>query len=82
LLRVKLNKLLDCPPTVTTTLPVVAPVGTGVTMLVLLHDVGTAAAPLNVTEPELPKFVPVTVTSIPIPAGFGEIEVMYGLDCE
>jgi hypothetical protein len=33
---------------------------------------------LNVTVPELPKFVPVRVTVIPTPAGFGEIELMLG----
>ena len=41
--------LLDRPPTVTTTFPVVAPEGTGTTMLVLLQLVGVAAVPLNVT---------------------------------
>ena len=35
--------------TVTITFPLVAPTGTGVTMLVELHVVGTAMTPLNVT---------------------------------
>src|SRR3984893_15519270 len=41
--------LLATPLTVTTTLPVVAPAGTGTTMLVADHDVGVAVVPLNVT---------------------------------
>jgi hypothetical protein len=45
----KLFPLLATPPTVTTTLPVVAPAGTGATMLVLLQLVGVACTPLNVT---------------------------------
>src|SRR6266568_2512889 len=65
---VKATPLLPTPPTVTTTLPVVAPVGTGTTMLVALQLVGVAAMPLNVTvlDPcEAPKFVPVMVTDVP-----------------
>jgi len=46
---VKLTPLLATPPTVTTTFPVVAPAGTGVTMLVALQLVGVAAVPLNLT---------------------------------
>jgi hypothetical protein len=65
---VKGTPLLATPPTVTTTLPVVAPVGTGSTMLVALHVVGIPAVPLNVIVLVLcvePKFVPVTVTVAP-----------------
>src|SRR6267378_2617410 len=65
---VKLTPLLATPPTVTTTLPVVAPVGTGTTMLVALQLVGVAAVPLNVTvlvPCVAPKFVPVIVTDVP-----------------
>lgn len=40
---------LDSPPTVTTTLPVVAAVGTLVTICVGDQLVGVAAVPLNVT---------------------------------
>ena len=40
--------LLASPFTVTITFPLVAPSGTGVTMLVELQDVGTAMTPLNV----------------------------------
>lgn len=46
---VKVKPLLATPPTVTTTLPVVAPDGTGAMMLVALQVVGVAAVPLNVT---------------------------------
>jgi hypothetical protein len=40
--------LLATPPTVTTAFPVVAPIGTGATMLVALQLVVVAAVPLNV----------------------------------
>ena len=60
--------MLGVPPTVTTTFPVVAPVGTGTAMLVALQLVGVPAVPLNliVLVPCVePKFVPVTVTDVP-----------------
>jgi hypothetical protein len=56
------------PPTVTTTLPVVAPDGTGTTMLVVDQVVAVAAVPLNVTvlvPLVAPKFVPAIVTEVP-----------------
>lgn len=62
---VKLMPLLATPLTVTTTFPVVAPLGTGTTMLVAVQLVGDAKVPLNVMVllPWLgPKFVPVIVT--------------------
>src|SRR5207253_7643660 len=65
---VKLTPLLATPPTVTTTFPVVAPVGTGTTMLVALQLVGVAAVPLNFTvlvPCVAPKFAPVIVTDVP-----------------
>jgi len=48
---VKATPLLATPPTVTTTFPVVAPLGTGTTMLVpdVLQLVGVADVPLKVT---------------------------------
>jgi hypothetical protein len=46
----KPTPLLATPPTVTTTLPLVAPAGTGTVMLVSLQLVGLAATPLKVTE--------------------------------
>ena len=66
---VKATPLLAKPPTVTTTLPVVAPLGTGATMLLALQLVGAAAMPLNVTVlvPWLaPKFEPAIVIDVPI----------------
>ena len=47
---VKVEPLLATPPTVTTTLPEVAPVGTEVAMLVALQLVIAAVVPLKVTE--------------------------------
>ena len=59
--------MLAKPPTVTTTLPEVAPAGPGTTMLVADHDVGVAAVPLNVTVlvPFVaPKLLPLIVTAV------------------
>ena len=67
-MTVKLTPLLATPPTVTTTLPVVAPLGTGTVILVALQLVGVPAVPLNATELApwvAPKFVPVIVTEPP-----------------
>ena len=64
---VKLTPLLATPLTVTTTFPVVAPLGTGTAMLVALQLVGVADVPLNVTVllPCVdPKAVPVIVTEV------------------
>jgi len=46
---VNVTPLLACPPTVTTTLPLVAPIGTGEVMLVLVQLVGVATVPLKLT---------------------------------
>src|SRR2546428_3270946 len=65
---VKDAPLLATASTVTTTLPVVAPPGTGTTMLVADQFVGVAVVPLNVTvlvPLVAPKFVPVIVTAAP-----------------
>src|SRR5579872_271520 len=78
---VKLTPLLDCPPTVTTTFPVVAPLGTAATMLVALQLVGVAAVPLNVTVlvPCVePKFAPLIVTDVPAGPVAGFRLVMLG----
>jgi len=78
---VKLTPLLATPPTVTTTFPVVAPAGTGATMLVALQLVGVAAVPLNVTVLVpwvVPKFVPVIVTDVPTAPAVGVKLVMLG----
>ena len=66
--------LLPCVPTVTTTFPVVAPVGTVTPMLVALQLVVVAAVPPKVTvlvPCVLPKFVPVIVTAVPTGPEFG-----------
>jgi hypothetical protein len=77
---VKLTPGLATPPTVTTTIPVVAPVGTVTTMLVALQLVDVAATPLNVTVPlVVPKFAPATVTDVPIAPDVGLRLVMPGV---
>jgi hypothetical protein len=78
---VKLTPLLAVPPTVTTTVPVVAPAGTGTTMLVALQLVGVAVVPLNLTvllPCVAPKFVPVMVTGVPTNPDVGFRLVMLG----
>jgi hypothetical protein len=78
---VKLTPLLAAPPTVTTTLPVVAPVGTGAAMLVALQFVAVAATPLNVTALVpcvAPKFAPLIVTDVPTAPDVGFRLVMLG----
>jgi hypothetical protein len=78
---VKLTPLLDRVPTVTTTLPVVAPTGTCTEMLAAPQLVGVAAVPLNVTVlvPWVaPKFAPVIVTAAPTIVDVGERLVMLG----
>ncbi len=65
---VKFTPLLAVPETVMTTLPVVAPEGTVVTMLELPQLVAVAVVPLNLTVlvPWLdPKWLPVMVTEVP-----------------
>src|SRR5579884_2740114 len=81
MVTVKAMPLLTCPPTVTVTLPVVAPVGTGATMLVALQLVGTAVVPLKLTVlvPWVaPKFAPVMVTAVPTAPEAGDRVVMLG----
>ncbi len=77
----KLAPLLATPPTVTTTLPVVAPLGTGTTMLGSLQLVGVATVPLKVTvlvPCVAPKLVPVIVTDVPNGPDVGFKLVMLG----
>jgi hypothetical protein len=79
---VKLTPLLATPPAaVTTTLPVVAPLGTVTPILDAPQDVTVAVVPLNVTAPvpcELPKFDPVTVTAVPTAPDVTDKLVMLG----
>ena len=73
--------LLARPPTVTTTEPLVAPLGTGTAMLVALQLVGVASVPLNVTVlgPFVaPKFAPAIVTAVPTGPDVGPSDVMDG----
>jgi len=78
---VNVTPLLATPPTVTTTGPVVAPMGTGATMLVLLQLVGAAVVPLKVTlfVPWVaPKFDPLIVIEVPHAPELGERLVILG----
>src|SRR5271169_2474538 len=80
-LTVKLTLLLVTPPAVTTTFPVVAPVGTGTTMLDALQLVDAAAVPLNETvfvPCVVPKFAPVIVTNVPTNPDVGFRLAMLG----
>jgi hypothetical protein len=73
--------LLATPLTVTTTFPVVAPVGTGATIDVALQLVGVAVVPLNFTVllPFVaPKFVPVMVIDAPTAPKVGDRLVILG----
>ena len=79
---VKLFPLLAIPPTVTTTLPVVAPVGTDALIDVALHEVIVVAlVPLNCTVLlpwVVPKPVPVIVTEAPSAPEVGDKLVRLG----
>jgi hypothetical protein len=79
---VKLLPLLDAPDTVTTTFPLVAPLGTVAAMLVALQLVAVAVVPLNLTVlvPWVaPKFVPLIVTDAPTAALVGvRVEIVGG----
>jgi len=79
---VKLLPLLETPETVTITFPVVAPDGTGATILVALQLVGVAVVPLNLSvlvPCDEPKFVPVIVTDAPTAPEVGDRLVMLGV---
>jgi hypothetical protein len=82
---VNVTPLLTTPLTVTTTLPVAAPAGTGATILVALQLVGVAAVPLNVmvlVPCVAPKFVPAIVTIVPTGPEPGLRLVMEGTGSE
>jgi tRNA (guanine-N1)-methyltransferase len=76
------HPLLGTPPTVTTTLPVVAPLGTFTTMLLAPQMVAVPAAmPLNVTVLPpcvAPKSLPPIVTAVPATPEGGDRLVMLG----
>jgi hypothetical protein len=78
---VKFEPLVATPFTFTTTLPVVAALGTGTTICVSLQLLGVAAVPLKVTVLvpwELPKVVPLMVTEVPTGPEVGERLVIAG----
>jgi hypothetical protein len=73
--------LLAAPPTVTTTFPVVAPVGTAATIELALQLIGLAVTPLKATVPVpcvLPKFNPLMVTDAPTAPEVGDKLLMLG----
>jgi hypothetical protein len=77
------NPLLATLLTVTTTFPVVAPVGTVTAMDVALQLVVVAVVPLNLTVLVLwvdPKFVPEIVRDIPTAPVVVESPVMFGAE--
>src|SRR5258707_2146121 len=77
----KFAALLAKPEAMTITLPVVAPAGTGRTILVALQLVGVPAVPLNVTVLmpwEAPKLFPVMVTDVPTGLAVGLRLVILG----
>ncbi len=81
IVTVKLTPLLACPPTVTTTFPLVAPLGTGTAIEVALQLVGLAVVPLNVTVlvPWVDaKFAPVMVTEAPTGPDVGKRLLILG----
>jgi len=72
---------LAWPPTVTTSGPVVAPVGTGALILVLAQAEGVAVSPLNLTvllTCEERKLVPAMTTEEPTAPVFGDKDVIVG----
>lgn len=78
---VKSTPLLATPETVTTTLPVVAPVGTGAMIVEELQLEGAVETPLKVTVPvpcEAPKFAPLMVTEAPTGPAVGLRLEMFG----
>ena len=78
---VKGTPLLARPPTVTITLPVVAPLGTGTVMPVSPQLAGVAGVQLKVMTLVAwvaPKLVPVMVTEVPTGPVVGERPVIWG----
>jgi hypothetical protein len=78
---VKFIPLLGTPPTVTTTFPAEAPLGTGATMLVAPQLVAVAVVPLKATVLApcvAPKFAPLIITDVPTAPDVGFRLVMLG----
>ena len=79
---VKVMPLVSIPEACTTTGPVVAPAGTGTTILPAAHEVGVAVMPLNFTvlvPCVAPKFAPVIVTEAATGPEVTDSEVMLGV---
>jgi hypothetical protein len=77
---VNVAPLVANPLIVAITLPVVAPVGTGATIVVPFQELGVPFVPLNVIAlATVPKPAPEMVTATPIGAGFGDIRVITGI---
>lgn len=79
---VKFDPALATPVTVTTTLPVVAPVGTGTVIELAPQLVGVATVPLKVTvlvPCVAPKLLPAMVTDVPTAPEVGDKLVMLGV---
>ena len=72
--------MLAIPPAVTTTGPVVAPIGTGAMIVSIPHVVGVAETPLKVTVPDVPKLPPLMVTLVPTGPDTGLTPVIVGPD--
>src|SRR5882762_9143992 len=80
-MTVNSEPLLALPPTVTTTVPVVAPLGTGTTIDVALQLDGVALVPLKLTVLVpwvVPKFEPLIVTDVPTNPEDGESPLIAG----
>jgi hypothetical protein len=76
---VKFVALVAVPLSVVTVIgPVVAPVGTFVTICVALFDVIVALTPLNFAEVAPVRFVPLIVTVVPTGPAVGTNEVIVG----
>ncbi len=78
---VNLTPLLEEVPPVTTTLPVVAALGTVATILLELQLVAVAVTPLNLTVLVpwvLPKLLPEIVTEVPTVPEVGDRLVIFG----
>jgi hypothetical protein len=81
-ITVKATPELLTPETVTTTLPVVAPLGTVVLILVSLQMVGVAVVPLNLSvllPCDTPKFDPEMVIESPTIPEFGDKPEIAGV---
>src|ERR1051326_8264220 len=78
---VNVAPLLACPPTITTTGPVVVPVGTGAVIDVALQAVGVELTPLKLTvllPCEVRKLVPAITTDVAIAPALGVRPLIVG----